>query len=185
MIRHIPVNSLLEKLVNATHPTTLKLPNTLRDTSQIKRPLIIQLQNFHNLNLNETMLDGTYRDNNISASVLSRQHIMPHNNQLATSIQTSIDINHVRKMVETITILSTNPLVVFEGQYVLYDSRNMTPEIPVNYSSEQLTKKYYQIFCEKYPFVIPGPIDCVIERVNKERERYKIFGDVIRSFGGL
>ena len=184
-IRYIPVNSILEKLVKATHPKEIKLPKTLRDASQIKKTLIIPLQNFHHLNLNENMFDGICRETNISASVLSRQHIMPHNNQLATCIQTSIDINNVRKMVETITILSTNPLVAFEGQYVLYDSRNMTPEIPVNYSSEQLTKQCYQIFCEKYPFFIPETIGCVIEPVDKKRETYKLLGDIVKSFGGL
>ena len=152
--RYIPVNSILERLLNVVHTTGIKLPKTLCDTSQIRKPLIIPPQNFHNINLNKLILYGPHREKKVTTSVVSRQHIMSHNNQLATCIQTSIDIDNVRKIVETITILSTNPLVVFDGEYILYDVRSLNCHIPVYYSKEH-SKYYRQIFSPDYPFFIP------------------------------
>lgn len=125
---YLPYNSIVNRLMKKR--TRLVVPDKLIGSEWPfgNRVKIIPSQTFCGVQLDELDEgDGKYRDK-MDYCVTSRQHRMPHNSQLATTIQTlgfgggmgSGDGNDVLQLAETFTICSTPANGLYWASYVLY-----------------------------------------------------------------
>lgn len=124
---YLPFNSIIQRLL--VKRPQLFLPTHLSSLGWAwgNRVKIIPTQTFWDVSLENIRSAYDY-------SVTCRQHIMPHNYQLATSIQTLVDVVSTGGlgdvgglvMAETFTLISTPGCGLYLANYVLYESKLVT-----------------------------------------------------------